>query len=739
MPLIALVLAILGTPPADTLRGHVRDPDGRPLVGADILLPALDRGTRSGPNGQFALTGLPEGRWTLVVRMAGYAPDTRDIVVPGEVALAVTLVRAPFALEAVTVSASRAPLAVASSPLPVSGPSPEALRREHDVSLAHTIDGLPGVHALTTGGQIGKPAIRGLAGSRVLVLQNGLRLEDYSWSDEDGPSIDPTFADHIEVIRGPASLLYGSDAIGGVVDVRSAPLPEGSGVRGAAEVYTATAAREVGTAVRFEGAAGALGWRLAGSGRAAEALHTPDGELENTGFGSANGEAAVALRGAWGSVGLRYTRYGGEFKLLEANGPPPGVEEGEEEGPERKLSDDRVQVNLNLPLGPVRLEPRIQWQRHWLSELADAAEVGGSGTAEITVFDLVLSTVSGDLLAHLDVGSGALVTAGVSGGLQHNDSRAQAPGLAYVPDADTRWSAVFAVAQARRGPVTLLGGARVDARHLEADATPALSLAADSRSHTAWSGNLGAAVELVPGVALTANVGRSWRAPTLFELYANGPLLAEARYELGDATLTPEHGLNLDAGLRWRMGNVRGDLTVYRNRITDFIHLVPTGERRPAPGDPADSLQVFRHEAATAVLVGGEVGLEADVTPMLTLRSRADLVRGTDEALDAPLPLMPPAAVDIEAELHGDRVFLTAGADVAARQTRLSAFDYATDGYVLFNLGAGAQVGLLDRVFRVDLRVHNLANTAYRSFLSRYKQFALNPGRDVVIRVSTGF
>src|SRR6185436_7704655 len=221
------------------------------------------------------------------------------------------------------------------SPLAVSNLSQDHLRRTTTISIAHALEALPGVQSLTTGGEIGKPVIRGLSGARVLVLDGGHRLEDYSWSDEDGPSIDARFAERVEVIRGPASLLYGSDAIGGVVNMIPADVPDGPSHGGGSwEAYGASNNHEFGTALRLFGASQSVGWRLGVIGRKSEALSTPRGELENTGFAALNGEGAIGSHGSWGKGTLRVAHYGGEFRLLEANEAlnpkPKGAAEEEE-------------------------------------------------------------------------------------------------------------------------------------------------------------------------------------------------------------------------------------------------------------------------------------------------------------------------------------------------------------------------------------------------------------------------
>ena len=201
-----------------------------PIAGATVVVVELHRVAATAADGGFRLTDIPAGSYTVTVRGLGFTPVARQVTVArgGTTALLVTLERNPVWVEPVTVTATRAPHDVLSSPLPTEALSEDRLRQAQSVSLAHALADLPGINALTTGEQIGKPVIRGLAGPRVLVLSDGSRLEDYSWSDEDGPSVDARLAQRLEVIRGPASVLYGSDALGGVVNVIPEELPDAS-------------------------------------------------------------------------------------------------------------------------------------------------------------------------------------------------------------------------------------------------------------------------------------------------------------------------------------------------------------------------------------------------------------------------------------------------------------------------------------------------------------------------------
>jgi len=720
---------------ADTLSGRVTDRAGAPLPAATVLVSELHRVATTGADGAFVLADLPSGQYTVIVRHVGFAPVAREVVIRGATTLAVALERAPLWLEPVTITATRAPIPALASPLATAALSEDALRREQSVSLAHSLSRLPGIHALSTGAQIGKPVIRGLAGARVLVLTDGSRLEDYSWSDEDGPSVDSRLAQRVEVIRGPASVLYGSDALGGVVNVIPTELPDANGgprlIRTGFEVSGATNNAEVAASARIEGASGPWGWRVFGIGRAAGSLHTPAGALDNTGFGAVNGEAAVGRRGARGSATLRYTRYAGEFKLLEANEPPSDAAAG---GPERRLSDDRIQLAADHLLGSLRLETKAQWQRHSLVEISDTGTGPGGAPLEGTAFDLLLNTGTLDLLAHHAAGPAVRGTVGLSGVYQRNDTRGP---IALVPDARVHAAAGFVFEQATLGRWSVLAGGRVDLRRLTADSNTALALSPQRRNYTAWSGDVGLVYRPVATLAVSGNVGRAWRAPTLFELFSNGPHLGEARYEIGRADLVPEGATNVDVSARWQANRVEAEVAAYRNAIAHYVFITPTNQFK-------DTLRIYRYDQADALLTGAEVSVGVAVATPLSLRGRFDAVRGTNRATQEPLPLVPPARVVVGAELHGtglrwaDRVRLAVEGEFVTRQTRLNPLDLPTAGYALLNIEAGLERPLWGRAIRLDVAARNLGNTAYRSFLSRYKEFALDPGRNVVLRVSLG-
>jgi iron complex outermembrane receptor protein len=445
---------------------------------------------------------------------------------------------------------------------------------------------------------------------------------------------------------------------------------------------------------------------------------------------------------------LRLARFGGAFKLLEAGGagfsapagcpggpPKPAVET--ETGPEREVEDTRVQLEGTTLWHGLGLEARAQLQDHTTIEKSEDLSPG----VQTETIHLGLTTETVDLLAHHHIGA-IEGTVGASGMLQRNATSGLAP---LVPAATSNGAALFVIERIPFGRVSVMAGLRGDVRRLSADSNATLQLGAQIRDAAAWTGDLGVSYVLSRGVSGWANVAGSFRAPNLFELCSNGPLIGEARYEIGDPTLKPEVSLNVDAHLRWQVAGLRGELAAYRNRIENFVFITPTNQFRPDPDTAAhDSLRVFLYGQAQATLWGGEASLAADLSERLTSFVRAEYVHGDNDTQGQPLPLMPPARVVVGTELHaapgaGRRWYAGLELEGVARQTRLAPNDIATSDYVLVGLTGGTSVRALGRELKLDARVRNALDASYRNYLNRYKEFALDAGRALELRIGTEF
>lgn len=728
-----------------SISGQVVDRSRQPIEGATVAIVELNRAARSDRAGLYLFTNVPAGRYTISVRRLGYAAAATTLTVGTAIATAtLTLDDGALRFEPVTVTALRSSGTSAASPLATSVLTGNEIHQEGGVSLAHSIAQLPGVRDVSTGQQVGKPMVRGLFGPRVLVLADGSRLEDYSWSDEDGPSIDARIAQRVEVIRGPASVLYGSEALSGVVNVIPADLsysPDGSKQPWgkALELYGASNNIELGGALMAEGAQSKYAWRVMGTGRFSQNYQTPTGEMQNSSFWAFNGEGALGIRGDNGTTTIRAAHYGGEFHILEATGPEAGDTEG---GPVRQTLDDRLQVTNERVIGNARLETKAQWQRHGLTEVSDdcVPAQGQTTCAKVkdkVAFDLALNTGTVDVLLHQPETKYLTGTVGASGMLQMSSSTGP---IFLVPSANGNAVGAFAFEQLTFGMLSITGAARGDSRTLSSDAQPEINRTADDRSWSAVTADGGVVFRPADHLSLVANYGSGWRAPTLFDLYANGPNLAEARFEVGNPALKAERSRNGDIGVRYADDRIRAELTAFRNDVDDFIFMQRTANFQ-------NGLRVFQHTQADARLEGMEASLQARVTDALTLRASHDFVNGTEISQsggEVPLPLMPPprtilgAAIDAGRVGAFRRVSVGGNLEINQKQTRLNPDDFPTDGYTLLNLDLSAEHTVRARDVRFDLLARNVLNTTYRDYLSRFKEFANGPGINVIFKASFG-
>ena len=744
--LAALVIAISPLPARasapDSLVGTVADTASRPIDGASVTIAELKRSATADKDGRFSFSDVAPGRYTVVARRVGFGTVSANVIVPLASPLTMTMRVSALLLAPVTVTATRVPSLALNSPLPISDVGPDRLRRDESVSLAHALDGLAGVRDITTGQQVGTPVVRGLNGPSVLVLDGGLRLEDYSWSTEDGPSVDPRMAEKVEVIRGPASVLYGGNALGGVVNVLPTDVPDALGrpafTQFGGEIYGATNNKEFGAIVRAQGADNGFGWQATAVGRTAGNFQTPagnpetpTGDIYNTGFDAINGDIALGLRGAVAAGTLRYEHYGGNYGLLD--GPP--VPDDNTGGPLRKLSDDRVQGTGNFLFGSSRLEVKAQWQQHHLQEV-----VGDSRTAAgQPPIDLRLATWTADVLLHHQGSDWLTGTLGLSGMYQTNGTFG---GDALVPDATVSNVGLFAFEQATKGQWSALVGLRGDAGQIHADSNTDLALSAQTRKSSAFTADAGVVYRPLPQMALAFNVGRAYRSPTMFEYFANGPLPAEGRYVVGLQTAVPEVSLQFDASVRWVTPKLTAELSVYHNSVDNFLFLAPTGDSIAVPNDMGccDTLAIYQYQQTShATLTGLDFSVDWAMMPMWTVKARFDLVNGTNDATGQPLNLMPPPRGDLGLEWHtvrGMPAYVSLGAHFVANQTRLGPFDVPTNSYTLFEFGGGLGLNIWARAMQFDLRITNLANTTYTDYLSRYKTFAYGPSRNFIFRLS---
>ena len=733
MHFLTLLLTLLSGS-TGTLSGRVTTPAGAPVADVLVSLPDLHRSTTTDSSGRYSIGGLPAGTITVTFQRIGYAPAVRSVVATGgNVTADVTMRESVVELTGIQVTASANATSALNSPQPVSVRAGEELRQSQSPNLGETLQGIAGVHSWSTGPGIGKPVIRGLSSNRVLVLDDGQRLETQQWGDEHSPNVETATAERIEVIRGPASVLYGSDAIGGVVNVVQKDLPDATGVP-AFTHGSASAAYSSGNSLKdgsvdFEGGSGKLGFRANLSGRGSDDVHTPNYVLWNSGLRQVGGSATIGTHGSWGSLSGSFSQRNERLSLTDEDSTAT---------PTQRMATSHGRVDLALPLGASRLEVSTGYERSRRREFEDA-------TTATVGLGLLSQTYLADVhYHHAPIGqfSGLLGFSGVRNTFDKFGEET------LIPPSRQNSAGVYIFEQSEGQRVNVSFGARYDYRHLDVDADTVLGNPAATRTWNSLIGNVGLLFHLSQPAALVINVGRGFRAPSSFDLYSNGVHEGTVAFERGNPNLKTEKSVNTDVALRAQTSRVTFEVGTFLNLIQDYIYTVPSGTV-----DSASGFQIYDVTQGDARLTGLEGAFQWHPTNYLHLQGTADYVNGENTTTHNPLPNMPPFRATWTVRLEGGRRYLSVGGETNARQTRMdpaeqqfyaNAFGgvgYQSRPYTLVNAGAGTGWVIGARTFDVDLSLRNMFDKAYADYLSRIKTNALNPGmgRSLTVRITTEF
>jgi len=716
---------------APSLVGRVVDTGGAPVAGARVQVIELGRAAVTAADGRYRLAALAPGRYTVSVSRIGTRPEARRVVLAdGPLTLDVTLREARVELAPVQVTASPAATRAQDSPQPVAVLAGAALRTAQGAALGETLAEVPGVRSLSMTTGIGKPVIRGMTHYRVVTLDNGQRSETQSWGHDHSPNVETAAAERVEVIKGPASVLYGSDALGGVVNVVAPPVPDALGAAPFARGRAATAyhhnVRGADGTVTVEGAAGGFGARAALTARRSGDMRTPAGPLGNTTNRATAAELAAGTRGAWGTVSARYAGRDERVEIFDDPAESPGYTGFQ------RIATHRATAEATLPAGGARVVLNGGYEQNLRREFADA----GARSPDLGLF--VRNWTGFAHLHHAPVRTPFGPAAGTLGASAMASDFANRGSETLIPDSRTRTGALYAFEQGEWGRWRATAGARYDWRTLATGGDAGIGVPAQRRVFGAATGSAGLLYRVREPVALVANVARGFRAPAAPDLWANGFHEGTRAFERGDPGLRVETSLNTELGVRVNAAALTGELTGFATRVGDYIYLRPFG----AGGRAFDSLQVTQGDAR---LAGVEGRLAYRAAPAVTLELSGDYVRGQNTAARVPLTFIPPLRVVYGVRLDGDGrtgplggAYLTARAETNARQTRLDPRDVGTPGYTLVHLGAGVTRPGPRGPVAFDLSLRNALGARYRDFLSRYKEFALGPGRALVVRVSAG-
>lgn len=648
-------------------------------------------------------------------------------------------------LESVTVNALPLGDTSLESSQPVSVMRGAELDQQRAGSLGDTIGRLPGVHSSGFGTAAGRPIIRGQNGPRVSVLENGLEtLDASSLSPDHAVTVDPLGQRQVEVLRGPATLLYGSGAIGGVVNAVSEWIPS-SAIRGfGAEALLGhdSAARETLGSFRLRGgtaagaatgatqaspAGGSFNWTLGGFARDAGDYAVPvggiNGRLPNS-FSKGQGfSGGASWIGSWGTVGVSHSVLDSRYGIPAE--PGVVIDQG------NHRTEGVVELFEPLPmLESLRLRATEVRYRHEEIE-TDSGEIGTAFTSKGR--DLRLEAI------HRPIG-------GMRGafGVHSRDRTLSASGEeAYIPSTRERENALFWVGERPIGSAKLNAGFRFG----RAQRDPALDAGLPARSFDLSSWSIGTLLPISGPLAVSASFSSAQRAPAIEELYARGPHAATATYEIGNPLLNKESSRNLELAIQNTSGALRWKLGVFEQRFSNYIagfynddngdgvpdRVNDVNETVNSPGNPGDGeLARLTYRQAPARFRGLEAEMAwRSTTSPWGFRAFGDAVRGTVDGLGA-APRMPPLRVGASADYRAGPWSGFVSVLTAAKQDRVSVFETETPGYTRIDAEVAYQLKLgSGTAATLFIQGRNLLNEDIRLSTSFVKDAVPMPGRSV--------
>lgn len=755
----SVVLSFAG--PLPNLSGQVVDSKGQPLVGASIYIHESRTGAVSGSNGKFSTPSLPAGNYLVEVSYQGYASVLVTVAIKENAYQVFTLQERFVENENVTVTGVASVTKAKQAVQPISIIKKSDLFRNAGTNIMDQLGKMvPGVAVLTSGPAIAKPVIRGLGYNRIVTVNDGIRQEGQQWGDEHGIEIDEYSIQRVEILKGPASLLYGSDAMAGVIHlITNTPVEQGT-IKGNVQQSYMSNNQLLGTNANIAGhAKNGFNWNAYASVKnAKDYSNAYDGKVLNSRFSEKNMGGYVGVNKFWGYSHLLVSSFTQNIGMIEgerdaATGSfvvyPGSADERIATNddltsrdflfPGQKINHFKIASDNNIAISSGRLAFNIAYQRNQRKEFADYT------APDVPELYFDLSTINYTLQYHAPEKNGWKTSIGINGMQQENKNKAEEVLIpAYKQfDAGLFYYTKKTVAQ----KATISGGLRSDFRSVQGDAYfegVDQKFAAFDKQLFNVSGSVGLSYEASNTTIFKFNIARGYRAPTVSELASNGTHEGTNRYEYGDANLNSETSLQLDAGVEYNNDHIGFSFTGFYNQINNYIFYSKLSSA--AGGDSlvqvnGEDLTAFTFRQNGARLIGFETKFDLHPHPLdwLHFENTLSLVSGRFNApIDGSdyIPFMPPAR--LQSELRADikkwkllrNGYFKIELDRAASQKKIfTGFDTETmtPSYALLHVGIGGNIAVKNKtLFSFALSANNITDVAYQSHLSRLKYTALN-------------
>ncbi len=737
--IILLVFALLNGIPVfaqNEIKGLITNNKREPLGGAYVFISEQNKGTISDPTGHYRLGELPKGRIKIQYSYVGYNNQLVTIKMDTlSHEINIILQHEPIETQAVVVvggyNSTQHENAVRIDVI-----KSEVISGAGTSNFTETLTKIPGVDMISKGSGISKPVIRGLAMNDILVLNNGVRFENYQYSDHHPLGIDEFGIESVEVIKGPASLLYGSDAIGGVIDfVKEKPAPVGQ-IIGDYNLQLFSNSLATTTNLGAKGTSQNYFWGIRGGGKTnADYLQGGGDFVPNSRFNEWSVKGSAGYTGKRGTFKLFYDVSQQKPGLVEPDVIPLIIERGRKNKIWFQMFNNKLLSSQNkLYLGNYKVEINAAYQRTGLKHYDERTD---------PFIEMQLATITYEAKLYFPSMKNSEYIIGFQGLNQQNDNLGNRE-TKLLPDASINTYSGFTLLQYTFfEKLRLQTGIRYDYRNLTTDKLglptadnyrPALS-----KEYNSLSASLGATCNLSEKLLFRANLAAAFRSPNLAELTSNG--LHENRVEVGSPDLGAQHAFEGDLSVHYHFDHLSIDVAGFYNKIKDYIFISPTGEQR------IGGFPIYKYMQANARLFGGEAVLHIHPPRVewIHFETIFSTVTGKKENDDY-LPLIP--ANKLKFELRAEKKKMMFFENTYFKINVINAFsqnnsapeEVVTTGYTLVDLGLGANFGAGNQLMVIGISASNIFDRKYIDHLSTLKEAGFfNPGRNIILNLKIPF
>jgi iron complex outermembrane receptor protein len=764
-----------------TLSGSVTDSStGKPLPGASVYIADLKLGVVANESGNYRFANLPSGTYLVEAHAIGHSTQTRDITISEKAVLDFVLSLQYTEQSAVVVTGQSKATQIKRSPVPIVTMSHADIVGNLSTNIIDAISKIPGVTQLTTGPNVSKPFIRGLGYNRILTLYDGVRQEGQQWGDEHGIEVDQYGVDHAEVIKGPASLTYGSDALAGVVNlIPTPPAPEGK-IQGDVQAEFQSNNGLIGGSAMMEGTKNGLEWMGRLSHKEASNYSNPaDGRVYNTAFNETDATASIGLHRAFGYSHLNISIFDDLQEIPDGSRDSASrqfTKQVTDSDTYRPIVTDKelhsyaitplhqhvqlfhVYSTNNFALGTGRLTVNLGFERSVRREYSHPQQ------PDVPGLFLQLNSYVYDIKYYFPSFDGWDITTGINGMYQQNTAT---NGTEFIIPSFHQFDlGPFAMVKKSFGKLDISGGVRFDSRSFTNEQLYTISNGIDynvpvygkdtagayqafpsyHKAFSGFSGSLGFAYVFSNKWSAKANISRGYRSPNISEISANGVHPGTGIYQVGNPDFSPEFNVQEDLGVNFNTKIAVINFSVFYNSVTDYIFNEKILNNQGADST-RDGNTVYQFRQGRAALYGGELSIDIHPIEHLHFENSVSLVYGN--LLSSPgkpitdstryLPDIPPLHGISELKydftnkgLHLVNGFVQLSAAFAGPQNRPYLADNTettTPGYTLINAGVGA--GFTNKqnklLFNIYLFANNIFDVVYQDHLSRLKYFEPYP------------